>query len=182
VATEWIDVIDTAVKIGLGALISGWATNKANKLKHQSEREKDTVAVKREMILIAVEKMDEYMQFLSSYYSRLDGLRQSHEQQRFSDEQWLSAWDFIRESENELSEARQCTCIAQSRLQLLCMDDSLKAINNIRSLEKELRTFFIERSHKNKLPTPDYLKNWACKFVKYQNEFQNSTSSVFSTV
>jgi len=40
--TTWIEVIDTAVKIGLGAAISGIATYKVTKLKFESERKYST--------------------------------------------------------------------------------------------------------------------------------------------
>ncbi len=40
-AAEVLDIIDTAVKIGLGALISGVATYYATKLKHAKDAEKD---------------------------------------------------------------------------------------------------------------------------------------------
>ncbi|EBY8816410.1 peptidase M14, partial [Salmonella enterica subsp. enterica serovar Heidelberg] len=62
-ATEWVDVADNAVKIGLGALITivgGWITLK---LTHCHEIRKDAIAQRLRDI---DKKTDRYIDFLSS--------------------------------------------------------------------------------------------------------------------
>ncbi len=48
--TEWIDIVDTAVKIGLGALISGYATYKVTNLNNSYESNENKRNKKIEVI------------------------------------------------------------------------------------------------------------------------------------
>ena len=179
-ATEWIDVVDTAVKIGLGALISGWATHRVSQLKHTKEAEKESKSVHREMVLVAVEKSDEYFQYMSEYFSRLDGLRQSLDQAgTFNQKLWKKAFDYLEVVENNLTTARNCVFVAQSRLKLLGMSEAIEALHDVRKLEQDLRSFYLNRDQKLELPTDEFLCNWASNFTENKNKFHNSVSTQF---
>jgi hypothetical protein len=54
--TEWIEIIDTAVKIGLGALISGFTTYHVTQLKNKHENDQVKSSAFRDLILEAAKK------------------------------------------------------------------------------------------------------------------------------
>ena len=133
--TQWVDIVDTAVKIGLGAFISGFATYKVTELKNRKETEKESKAVHREMVLLAVEKTDEYFQFMAEYFARLDGVRQSFDKLDTHDEElWDEAFTFIKIVEDNLISVRNGIVVAQSRLRLLNMSEAIEALAPGRTL------------------------------------------------
>jgi hypothetical protein len=66
-----IDVIDTAVKIGLGALISGAAGYWIAKLNHDREIEKDRVHRRRELLESVAEQVETFTQNALHYWAVL---------------------------------------------------------------------------------------------------------------
>lgn len=176
---EWIDVVDTAVKIGLGALISGMAGHLTYKKRHEHEKGTEARKVKREMLLLAVEKSDEYFQYLSEYFQKLDGLIGSREKHPDMDEFWEHAKDWLYESEQKLIQARECAYIAKSRLQLLGFSEGIESLDKMRSLESELRKFYLALPESEELPTREYLVVWAEKYRDGKNTFQQQVSEEF---
>ena len=73
-ATEWIDIIDTAVKIGLGALISGIATYSVANLNHKKDLNKSLSNKKIEILEEISELAEEYFYFFSSLYNLTGGM------------------------------------------------------------------------------------------------------------
>lgn len=178
--TQWIDIVDSAVKIGLGAFISSFATYMVTKLKSKKEAEKESKAVHREMVILAVNKTDEYFQFISEYVSRLYGIRDSFDKLEKQDEEWLKeSIAFIQVVENKLLSARNGIVVAQSRLRLLSMSEAIDALDDVRKLETELRTFYLKRREKTEPPSRQFLDNLSTYFNKHKNRFHTIVSSHF---
>jgi len=66
-----IDVVDSAVKIGLGALISGLATYWLAKTIHAKTIEKERAAHKRELLEAITEQVARFDQFALDYWEKL---------------------------------------------------------------------------------------------------------------
>ena len=60
-----VAVLDTAVKIGLGALISAAAAYVMNKLSHKNQTERDDSASRERLLLLAVEGINESTQIMN---------------------------------------------------------------------------------------------------------------------
>lgn len=71
---ELIDVLDTAVKVGLGALISGLTTFYATREKNNHDRRSEAVKKKHDLLLRSAEGISAYMDAFAQCISRVDGL------------------------------------------------------------------------------------------------------------
>jgi hypothetical protein len=180
VPSEYLGIIDTAIKIGLGALISGIATYQVTKIKSDQEKEKESKIVHREMLLKAVENIDEYFQFMSNYFAKLSGLKQSLNGADLDDDFLKKVQKFLEKDEADLVNARNCVYVAKTRLQLLSMTEALSSLTKIRALEKSLRGFYLD-PNKKELPTDEFLSVWATNFIKYQDDFNSKVSTYFLT-
>ncbi len=72
-ATELLDVIDTAVKIGLGALISGVAAFSIAHVNHIKEKGREIRAKKTNMLEEISELIDAYFSAFSNSVALIDG-------------------------------------------------------------------------------------------------------------
>lgn len=66
-----IDVVDSAVKIGLGAMISGLATYWLAKASHAKSVEKERAQHKRELLEIITEQVARFDQFVLDYWEKV---------------------------------------------------------------------------------------------------------------
>ena len=180
-ATEWIDIVDTTIKIGLGAIITALASFSTTKFQNSKAVEKESKQIKREMLLVAVEKSDEYIQFLSEYFSRLAGLVDSLPKANSEPDFWQEAEDWVKEIEEKVLNARENVYIAQSRLQLLGFTEVTTILYSIRQLEVSIRQFYPNIKEQKKLPTSEFLDNWTNQFSNRKNAFQQQVSNEFHT-
>ena len=68
---SWLDIIDTTVKIGLGAAISGIATYSVTSLKHKSDKELSAANTKRESLHSVAEQAEEFSHVCLNYWARI---------------------------------------------------------------------------------------------------------------
>jgi hypothetical protein len=128
-ATEWIDVVDTAVKIGLGALISSIATYKVASLSHKKEVEKTLINKKIDMISELSELAEEYFSFVADLRSKVGGMIKTADN---------AGEKLTRQQEEVITGLRQdLTNILSKRNKAL----SMIKILSINKAEAELRTF-----------------------------------------
>ena len=67
--TEILDIVDTAVKIGLGALISGLATYGVTKLNHDKDIEKSKLKRQRELLEEIASQTEEFSNVVLKYWA-----------------------------------------------------------------------------------------------------------------
>ncbi|GAA0548645.1 hypothetical protein GCM10009098_15310 [Rheinheimera aquimaris] len=176
-ATEWIYVVDTAVKIGLGALISGIAAYQVTRLKNQHESEKSKSTVIKDLILEAAKSADEYFDYTYRYFSKLDGIRISSEKFEFTDDDWKEAEKIINEIDSELTVARTNYYNAQSKLELLGLSQQAELLSTYSSGAEKLRKFYFADGRS--VPTKEFLGEWCKKYVPIKKEFRESLSESF---
>lgn len=66
-----LDIVDTAVKIGLGALISGVTTYYLTTLNHNKDSEKEAIRRKREMLEGVAEEIETFSNAVMEYWAYL---------------------------------------------------------------------------------------------------------------
>jgi len=170
---ELIEVIDTAVKVGLGALISGITTYTVTKLNHQSDKEKEFLKAKIEMISFAMEKLEIYFNAFDKCCSRLGGMRQTGVPPgRIPDAMFIG----YREIDNLLVMSRTDREIANSRLQLIALTEIGETIVEIAKIENKFREQVI---FAQQLPTEDQLKSYKTEMSTLKKKVHLILSSVF---
>ena len=68
---EILDIVDTAVKIGLGALISGITTFYVTTLNHSKDSEKESARRKKEMLESIAEEIETFSNAVMEYWAYL---------------------------------------------------------------------------------------------------------------
>jgi len=138
--TEWIDVADTAVKIGLGALITGFFTYLGIKLTKNSEKQKFLLEHKVKMLEQISEDIESYFRALDSYTAKVAGITKhkqvkGEERDPFTVEQIKS----IKERDLTLSESWAAKKSAISKMRLVGANEAVESLVKFSSYEKDLR-------------------------------------------
>ena len=154
-ATEVLDVVDTAVKIGLGALISGVATYYVTKLKDAEEVAQDNRRRRLEFIANGLDAAEEYINALGNLFSALDGLRMDHPNAKTIKETGES--DFLEKHDNALRDTILQRSRAYSRLRLSGQTKAAEQLDKLHELEDEIRLRVI---FQDELPSTEALKGW----------------------
>lgn len=133
---EIIEVVDTAVKVGLGALITGVTTYVITKANHGSDRQKEAAKKKVEILTYALDKIEIYFNFINEIAGIIYGL---HEQVRNGGAHSKNQLKYLQEADNRLMTATDDRLIAASRLHLIGLKDAAALLKKIASLEDEIR-------------------------------------------
>ncbi|MCW8891513.1 MAG: hypothetical protein OQL20_12710 [Sedimenticola sp.] len=175
--TEWVDIVDTAVKIGLGGLVSGIATYHVTKLKNRSDDAAARKEVIRSLLLEAVKHADEYFDFVYDYYSKLESVSRNSQSIELSDKDWDDLYEYLDEHSEFCQNNKSSFSLAESRLQLLGLKDPCDYLSKFQRGEAELMMFVIKRD--KTLPDEQFLVEWAEKYVPIKTSFQKATSDAF---
>lgn len=167
---EIIDVLDTAVKIGLGALISGVAAYLAAKSNHKNEKEKELLNRRLNKIEHASENIDEFFNSMVNLISAIDGiLIQSTDNAELTQKQL----EFIRENDKRYTESRDLRGIAVSWLRLHKLDDCIEILIETNNLDRCIREKVI---FEKVLPTKKENTKWKNECNKIRKKFFKSLS------
>jgi hypothetical protein len=178
VPKDILDVIDTAVKIGLGALISGVTTYFVANKNHFNEKAKAVIDKKVSILEYSTENIEAYLYALNRYFSRIDGvLRNGQYQGGSAIEKRLSIT--IKKVDSNLIEARKERDIAVSRLKLIGANDVTKHLSEIASIENELRALVI---FEKILPKEDQFNDFRKRYHSEKNKFYKSLECEFLAI
>ncbi len=67
-AVSGLEIVDTAVKVGLGALVTGLATYFASKLNHDKDLEKQSIRRRRELLEQSATQVERFWNSYRRYY------------------------------------------------------------------------------------------------------------------
>ncbi|HCG7674828.1 hypothetical protein NDJ06_06030 [Vibrio alginolyticus] len=172
---EAIQVLDTAIKIGLGACISG-VTAYVVTIKNNNHQKKSSLIEKKITILQnASESIDTYLIKLNDVFSWMDGiLRQGYEPGLISksDLERLN----IREKDRALIDSRKLRSRAISQLNLIGAHEAAKHCETLQELENKYRMQVI---FKPMIPTEDELKEFREEFKTIKNSIYVELQSYF---
>lgn len=139
-AKEILDVIDTAVKIGLGSLITGVATYLVHRHNSNNEQKKFTLEHKIQMLELASDCMEEYFSSWAVLLSLYGGISKKLE----SDDEPLkkltdSHISALRERDNAVIESWSKRAKSISRLTLIGASPIVELLESASEIQKELR-------------------------------------------
>ena len=138
-AKEWIDVADTAVKIGLGSLITGVFTYLGVKFSHNSQQAKFLLEHKVQVLEKISSDAEEYFSAWNALISRIAGttklIGRDLEHIEFSENQMIA----IKERDEILKEAWISRNNVVSRLRLLKSRNAVEKFRTCVKIESELR-------------------------------------------
>lgn len=170
---ELIEVIDTAVKVGLGAIISGFTTYRVTKLNHNSDRKKESGKRAHEALIQTTENIDRYLNCLARCIARLDGYARSGVPSgKFPDEILMN----YRDVDKELISARPDLAAAASRLRLIGERDAALSVENLGRFENSFRTKVIFEKQQ---PTAEELKLLQKEYQKIKEAIYEALNAVY---
>lgn len=173
-ATELLDILDSAVKIGLGALISGVATYLVSRQRHKAETHKELLVRKMNNLEKAISRVNEYIFFLDTYLAEVDGFKRAN----------ASLTEFVHgiperidKFDLDILRVRQSLREAESIFGMLALSDLAQSVEGLRSLEKDIRLLVI---FEMKVPDDDVFKKWCDDLDKAESEFYRRVSHIYA--
>ncbi|MDH5647347.1 MAG: hypothetical protein OEZ01_15160 [Candidatus Heimdallarchaeota archaeon] len=157
---EIIDIIDTAVKIGFGALITAVATYAVTRLNHKKENEKAIINRKLDIIEMAAAHFDKYENSFRRLLSRIDAaVIQLPNMTNFeaSNKNHDYFFDLIRKEDEYFCEARDHRSYAMSKLHILDLSNISDLLEELNKLDIEVRDFVL---FDKKIPTSAQMEKW----------------------
>jgi len=133
-----LEIIDSAVKIGLGAVISGIVAYTTLKATHNHEKAKESRAHKIKTLEMIAEKCDLYFIAHSRFKGVLGGIlkdRPTEDEYPLTEDQL----NRLNKSDSDLFAARDGVQIATSRLVLLGANEALKHLTKVVENTADLR-------------------------------------------
>ncbi|MCG7560834.1 hypothetical protein [Pseudoalteromonas sp. McH1-42] len=138
--TEVIDVIDTAVKIGLGGIITGITTYAVTSKNHKNEKDKYLLEHKYKTLESCAEKMDEFFDAWMGLLTKVGGISRhmENEGKEYTDIS-KKRWDSIKEKDAALVESWGSKSYAISRFRILGAENIVEAIKKTNTPHNSLR-------------------------------------------
>lgn len=161
---QLVEVIDTAVKIGLGALISGGTVYVTQKQNHKAHAQAEAKKTEKDLLLAILSNFDTYTRTLNDFHAVLDGTRISAQKYELDVEEWDDLWCYVSDHAEKLFEIGDTYTAASSRLRLLGLHQALEKLEAIGRQEDELRQFYNQISNQKVYPKERYLLEWHEQF------------------
>jgi len=179
-ATEWINVVDSAVKIGLGALISGVFTYLGLKFKSSSENQRFMLENKAKILEEVSSDIHDYFIAWRFYISIISGITKrkalaGKDGSDFAEKERSS----IIERNNDLVDAWPKRESAISKLILLKATNVADAISECGELEAELRSQII---FDKKVPLDAAVKDYSTRVKAQIKVVNNELAKFYSTL
>ncbi|MEL7979574.1 hypothetical protein AAG584_05985 [Vreelandella titanicae] len=176
---EWIDVADTAVKIGLGSLITGIFTYVGVKFSHKSEKSKFMLEHKTNLLELIAEDVETYFAAWDSYISKISGIaRYRKNNEKTGEELTKNQKASIKERDSNLIESWTKRESAISKLRLLKTEKASKALSSCKTLEKEMRDLIV---FDKEMPTHEYVVEYRKRAREKKREFHNELADFYES-
>jgi hypothetical protein len=144
VPKEILDVLDTAVKIGLGATISGLTAFFVGRSNHKNEKNKFLLEHRLRTIESATEGFEEYFKSSTRFISQVSGIERKRKNSGKTGVPYsANEIKAIRARNGELIESWKSRDIAVSKLRLLSAHEALDVFTEINEIEKTFRDCII---------------------------------------
>lgn len=133
----YLEIIDTAVKIGLGALISGASTYLVAKHNHQRELKKLSFQRRLDSLEKASELAEKFINAWLSAASTLGGIYNGRHapEADFSERQW----ERIKGKDKSLLEAREAQYLVVAKLRLIGATSAADKLNDLHKVISKFR-------------------------------------------
>ena len=174
--TSWIDIADTAVKIGLGALISGLTSYYLTRLKFDKEAKNEIQIRKLNTIEEIAKHVDAYLTALLSLISDANGIYLQDPDKtllNLNTREDIELMEYILDYDNKFVNTREQKNFASSKLHLLGLTEVTNSLHILDDLEHEIRTIII---FDRKIPDSHETEAWSIKISLIKTEFFRSIS------
>ncbi|MBI9052334.1 MAG: hypothetical protein JEY96_00860 [Bacteroidales bacterium] len=173
--TEIIELIDTSIKIGLGAIIASFSSYMITRYNHKADTQKEFFRRYIDTIESITDSAERYYQKWTGFRSTLDGV--SKKTTEVGKTPASNSWNFIDEKDDELVQARSDRMTAISRLKLLKIEDVAKCLEDSIKIENELREIVM---FKRIVPSVKEVKRFSVRMSKNRTEFYNLLSCYYN--
>ncbi|MCS4282029.1 hypothetical protein M2396_000294 [Pseudomonas sp. BIGb0278] len=171
--TTWIEIVDTTVKIGLGAVVTGIATLLNNKLSHTKSAEKDSlhrsVAV-LESVTLSIEEMTHT---LLKHWSFIVDVARNSEKGVEASEEKLKHISGLR---SEVYHLFKGLTNGEGRLLLIGCVDQQKKLRNYGSIISEYHRY---TSPNNALASSAELESWRTKILDAREQLYSALNKAY---
>ncbi len=163
-----LDIIDTAVKIGLGALISGIFSYLVAKHSYNKEIKRVYLEQRFKIIREIIKNFDTYLKVFSDYYALVDGaIKLYPDITKFTE---LNEFNEIKEFDERFLQSSNSIYMAISGLRVIGAVDTAKTLEEIIILENNWRKkIMIDQL----VPTNKEMKYWNLLLNKLKEDFYN---------
>jgi hypothetical protein len=174
----WIDVIDSAVKIGLGAVISGFATYQSIKSDHANEKNKELRTHKLKTLEVIGDNCEQFFNSYSNYRSKLGGVLKK----RTTDEEYVlgpEAIKALKGVDESLFSALERARVALSRLNLMRAEKARTDLKTIIGLIADIRNPIM---HEHKAPSKKALEKFSTDFKEATASLNNELAALYERI
>jgi hypothetical protein len=172
-----LDIVDTVVKIGLGAIISGVATYSVTRLNHKEEKNKEIIKTKREILEQSVDNIDKYFSLYSEYISQIDGMiRDGLTPGVITDDIRVK---YYLEIDGKFTASRHDRDIAISRARMIGEQEIVSALKGISNIETRFRQYVI---FDKKIPDKETLNNFRFELKEIKKKYQEACVISFKSL
>ena len=173
---SWLDIADTAIKIGLGALISGIATYSVTRLNHAHEVSKDYRAQARQLLEQVATQAEEASHCAMRYWSQITDWTRKRDNGVSIPEDYTAS---VKQTRKELYEAFRGLSSAEAQLLLL---GETKAQELLRALGEQIGELY-SRTHVGPHETPlAEVENWRLLILEERERFFNEISAAYKRI
>lgn len=162
---DYLEIIDTAVKIGLGASISGIAAFAITKLNNNHDKNKELINRRLNTIESITEDLIEYFNDFSLLMSAINVI--------YNEETliYTSVLENISEKNNKCTSSRGLKNKVILRLELLKLKDTIKILNKADKLNLKITDIIYSKEYPNKK-----------EFLEWKKELLNTKEQVFESL
>ncbi|ADT69334.1 hypothetical protein QMA03_07095 [Pseudoalteromonas sp. APC 3356] len=176
---EWIDVADTAVKIGLGSLITGVFTYLGVKFSHKSEQSKYLLEHKVKVIEQIASEAGEYFAAWNGVISKIGGITKKMDFDMENVDLSANQLKWVKERDKALVDSWSARQSVQSKLRLLKAENAVGKFKECISLETQLRDMmFFDKDYPNYNQLTKYRKEARTAQRKFQEELAETYENI----
>lgn len=173
----WVDVIDSVVKIGLGAVIGGLFSVVALRMNNRNEREKELRARKIKMVEEAVDQAEKFFNTHTNFISRLAWIVEDADGSPTQIAPETHAQ--LKERDDLLLESADRAQIAASRFGLLDAQDSCSSLKGTIATIMDFRNAMVRRMT---LPSAEELSAHKDKADELKAEVQKQAAKLYASL
>lgn len=174
---QWIDVVDSAVKIGLGALISGIATYKVSALNHSKDVHKSIVNKKISMLEEISVHAEEYFYFCTMLSNNVRGAQ--HTAKNVGEPLTKAQLDRFQSTQKELRDVLSSRNKAASKIKILSIPAAEEALTvHNEALSEFRRIVFFDR----KMPTFEECEKYKSQRKKQVDIFYKAIGDYMESI
>ncbi|EKP0303540.1 MULTISPECIES: hypothetical protein [Aeromonas] len=153
-ATTYLEILDTTIKIGLGALISGITTWRITKLQHRNDDEKQKKIRRIENLELVAEQVEVFSHHAMIYWTRIVDFTRRQENNIPHNEEQLKE---LRDARANVYGSYKNLNSAESKLLLLGLTESQQTL---RSFGQAVSIFYAEIYIGNHGKSLEEVKKW----------------------